>query len=72
MSISRLTWPAPRPQEGVTYAELTLPRPGELTRAGRARDRVIYATIDHGRAAGAPRDTVVRTGSAADQRESVV
>ena len=62
-----------RPQEGVTYAELSLPRVGELSRANRARDRVIYATIDHGRGAGsAARDTVVRTARPTDQRESVV
>ena len=68
-----LWWPLlSGPQEGITYAELSLPRPGELSRAGRARDRVIYATIDHGRAAGVARDTVVRTGQPSDQRESVV
>ncbi|XP_043226125.1 nephrin-like [Amphibalanus amphitrite] len=62
----------PYAQEGVTYAELTLPRPGEMSRANRSRDRVIYATIDHGRAPGGARDTVVRTAPASDQRESVV
>ncbi|XP_037072241.1 nephrin-like [Pollicipes pollicipes] len=61
--------------DSVTYAELSLPRPGKTSRSVRGRDpgtAVVYATIDHGRTPGRARDTVVRTGEPSDQRESVV
>ncbi|XP_037072242.1 uncharacterized protein LOC119093391 [Pollicipes pollicipes] len=49
--------------DSVTYAELSLPRPGKTSRSVRGH---------HGRTPGRARDTVVRTGEPSDQRESVV
>ncbi|XP_037073408.1 nephrin-like [Pollicipes pollicipes] len=61
--------------DGIQYAELTLPRAGQAGKVTRGRDpdaSVIYASIDHRRGGGPARDTVVRAPLLNNDQESVV